>query len=110
MIFANEFIFFINLSKEEKSMGCKGSTAEFSGSECTSSIMASAPAATAARLIGSTQFLQNVAWEGSTAIGKCVISLAAGTTCKSKRNLEVSLCVWGTDTPLSHKITFKLPS
>ena len=51
-------------------MGCKGSTAEFSGSGCTSSIMLSAPHATLASVIGATQGLQNVACDGSTAIGR----------------------------------------
>ena len=43
-------------------------------------------------------------------MGKCVISLAAGTTCKSSKNLDVFLCVCGVETPLSHNITFLLPS
>ena len=60
---------FLNILKN-KSIGCNGSTAEFSGSGCTSNIMLSAPAAILARVIGSTQGRQKVACEGSTAIGK----------------------------------------
>ena len=76
------------------------------GFGCVSKNIPSAPAAIDARLIDLTQGLQNVAWEGSTIIGRCVSSCAAGTTWRSNKNLEVDRCVCGTETPLSQSKTF----
>ena len=88
LILEIDSILFIKSEKDLKSIGCSGSTAELLGSGCTSNIILSAPAAILARVIGATHGRQKVACEGSTAMGKWVISFAAGITCRSKRNLE----------------------
>jgi len=86
---------------------CAPSLAAFSGHGCASTIMPSAPIATAALATGGTRLRFPVAWLGSSTTGKWVSSFKTGTAAISK---VFRVAVSHVRMPRSHSMTFELPS
>src|SRR6267143_991553 len=86
---------------------CAPSESASSGFGCTSTMMPSAPAATAARAIGITLSRKPVPWDGSAMIGRCESLCTTGMTVRSKR---LRVAVSKLRTPRSHRMTSWFPS
>ena len=86
---------------------CAPSERALSGLGCTSTMMPSAPAATAARAIGITLSLSPVPCDGSAMIGRCESLCTTGIAVRSN-----TLRVDGSKPrmPRSHRITSRFPS
>ena len=85
---------------------CAPSESALSGLQCTSTMIPSAPAATAARAIGDTLSRMPRAWLGSTMIGRCVILRKMGI---AERSSVLRVARSYVRIPRSHKITFLQP-
>ena len=96
----------IKWSNWSRSSDCAPSQRAFAGLLCTSTMMPSAPTASAAFARGGTSDLIPTAWLGSTSIGRCVFSFNSATAPRSSVFL---VAVSKVLMPLSQSITFSFP-